>query len=79
GNDSLAWVTPLYHSAGEDTITFSTCSELLNVDGSLLGENMNFKASVGYPSYVTGVFTQTDSIEGSTTFGASPSVTLTSM
>ena len=79
GNDSLAWVTPLYHSAGEDTITFSTCSELLNVDGSLLGENMNFKASVGYPSYVTGVFTQTDSIEGSTTFGASPNVTLTSM
>ena len=79
GNDALAWVTPLYHSAGEDTITFSTCSELLNIDGSLLGANMNFKASVGYPSYYTGVYFETDSIEGSATFGASPSVTLTSM
>ncbi|MBE0419156.1 S8 family serine peptidase [Pseudoalteromonas nigrifaciens] len=79
GNDSWAWGTPLYHSAGEDTITFSGCSELLNIDGTLLGEQMNFKASVGYAAYQSGVFTETDSVTGSTVFGMQPQVAFTSL
>lgn len=79
GNDSLMWVTPLYHSAGEDTITFSGCSESLNIDGTLLGEQMNFKASVGYAAYESGVFTETDSVTGSTVFGMQPQVAFTSL
>ncbi|WP_213611616.1 S8 family serine peptidase [Pseudoalteromonas sp.] len=78
GNDSWQWGTPLYHSAGEDTITFSGCSELMNIDASLLGEPLNFKVSVGYPSYQTGVFTETDSVTGSTVFGVQPSVEMMS-
>ena len=79
GNDSLAWVTPMYHSAGEDTVTFSGCSELMNIDASLIGEPMNFKVSVGYPSYQSGVFSETDSVTGSTVFGVQPQVQITSL
>ncbi|MEI8705034.1 S8 family serine peptidase [Pseudoalteromonas sp. B62] len=79
GNDSLAWVTPMFHSAGENTVTFSACTNLFNVDASLIGKQMNFKASVGSPAYQTGVFSETDSVEGSTLFGTSPTVALTSL
>lgn len=77
GNDTWAWGTPLYHSAGENTITFSGCSELMNIDSSLIGEPMNFKVSVGYPEYQSGVFFETDSVTGSTVFGIQPQVTIT--
>ncbi|WP_409424306.1 S8 family serine peptidase [Pseudoalteromonas sp. RW-H-Ap-1] len=79
GNDALAWVTPLYHAAGEDTITFSGCSELMNIDAAMIGEPMNFKVSVGYPSYQTGVYFETDSVTGSTVFGVQPQVQITSL
>ncbi len=78
GNDAWQWGTPLFHAAGEDTVTFSGCSELMNIDASLLGEPMNFKVSVGYPSYQTGVFSETDSVTGSTVFGVQPAVEMTS-
>ncbi|TMP72437.1 peptidase S8 [Pseudoalteromonas sp. S1609] len=79
GNDTLAWATPLYHAAGEDTITFSGCSELMNIDAAMIGEPMNFKVSVGYPSYQTGVYFETDSVTGSTVFGVQPQVQITSL
>jgi hypothetical protein len=79
GNDSLRFLSDLYHSAGEDTVTLSACTDAFGVDASLIGEQMNFKASVGYPSYTTGIFTETDSVEGSANFGASPQITLTSL
>ena len=79
GNDTLAWATPLYHAAGEDTITFSGCSELMNIDAAMIGEPMNFKVSVGNPSYQTGVYFETDSVTGSTVFGVQPQVQITSL
>lgn len=79
GNDGWAWGTPLLHSAGEDTITFTGCSELMNIDGSLLGQPMNFRVSVGYPSYQSGVFSETDSVTGSVVFGVQPEVQMTSL
>lgn len=79
GNETLQYVTPLYHAAGEDTITFSTCSELLGLDQTMLGEPLNIQASVGYASYQSGVFFETDSVTGSTPFAPAEAVSLTTM
>ncbi|WP_372761927.1 S8 family serine peptidase [Pseudoalteromonas sp.] len=79
GNDRLMYLSGLYHSAGGDTVTLSACAEDFAVDGSYLGEPMNFKVSVGYPSYYTGVYAETDSVTGTMTFGAMPRVSLTSL
>lgn len=79
GTDSLAWATPMYHSAGENTVTFSACTNFFNADSSLVGKQMNLKVSVGDAAYQTGVFSETDSAEGSIIFGAIPTVALKSL
>ena len=76
GNDAWQWGTPLIHEAGGNTITFTGCSEFMNIDASLLGEPMNFKVSVGHPSYQSGIFTETDSVTGTAVFGIQPQVTI---
>ncbi|MFY8326948.1 S8 family serine peptidase [Pseudoalteromonas sp. ZZD1] len=78
GIDGWQWGTPMFHAAGEDTVTFSGCSELLGLDANMLGGTVNIEASVGYPSYQAGVYFETDSVVGSTVFGANPVVDLTS-
>ncbi|MGB1291662.1 MAG: S8 family serine peptidase [Pseudoalteromonas sp.] len=79
GNETLQYVTPLYHSAGEDTITFSACSNILGLTADNIGETLNIKASVGYASYQTGVYFETDSLVGSTPFNQVQPVALTTM
>ena len=76
GEDVWQWGTPMYHAAGEDTVTFSGCSNLLGLDANMLGGTINIAASVGYPSYQAGVFFETDSAAGSTVFTANPAVTM---
>lgn len=78
GEDVWQWGTPMYHSAGEDTVTFSGCSNLLGLDANMLGSTINIEASVGYPNYQAGVFFETDSVVGSTVFTGNPDVTLES-
>ncbi|MDP2633441.1 MULTISPECIES: S8 family serine peptidase [unclassified Pseudoalteromonas] len=78
GNDGWMWGTAMYHAAGEDTVTFSGCSELMGLDASMLGSQINVQASVGYPSYQAGVYFETDSVTGSTTFTGAPRVDLVS-
>ncbi|MDQ9092202.1 S8 family serine peptidase [Pseudoalteromonas haloplanktis] len=76
GDDVWQWGTPMYHSAGEDTVTFSGCSELLGLDANMLGGTINIAASVGYPSRQGGVFFETDSAVGSVVFTGNPAVTM---
>ncbi|MBB1432735.1 MULTISPECIES: S8 family serine peptidase [Pseudoalteromonas] len=78
GEDVWQWGTPMYHAAGEDTVTFSGCSNLLGLDANMLGSTINIAASVGYPNYQAGVFSETDSVVGSTVFTGNPVVTLES-
>ncbi|MBE0456647.1 S8 family serine peptidase [Pseudoalteromonas sp. KG3] len=78
GADQLMWLTPMYHSAGEDTVTFSGCSELMGLNANMLGSTINIAASVGYPNYQAGVFSETDSVVGSTVFTGNPAVSLES-
>lgn len=77
GADQLMWLTPMYHSAGEDTVTFSGCSELMGLNANMLGSTINIAASVGYPNYQAGVFSETDNAVGSVMFtGGNPAVTM---
>lgn len=76
GEDVWQWGTPMYHSAGEDTVTFSGCSELLGLDANMLGGTINVAASVGYPSYQAGVLSETDNAVGSVVFTGNPAVTM---
>ena len=78
GAETLSYLTPLYQSAGEDTITFSVCSERLGLSQDNLGDPLNIKASVGYADYSGGVYYETDSLVGSTTFSTA-AVNLTAM
>ncbi|NNG42641.1 S8 family serine peptidase [Pseudoalteromonas sp. NEC-BIFX-2020_002] len=79
GVETLRYLTPLYHSAGEDTITFSACSNLIGLNQDNLGDTLNIKASVGYAAYNGGVYFETDNIVGSTTFSTSAPVSLTAI
>ena len=79
GAETLRFLTPLYQSAGADTITFSVCSSTLGLTRDNLGDPLNIKASVGYPSYGGGVYFETDSLVGATTFSSSASVSLTAV
>ncbi|WP_405630389.1 S8 family serine peptidase [Pseudoalteromonas sp. Ld20] len=79
GVETLQYVTPLYQSAGEDTITFSACSNLIGLTQDNLGDTLNIKASAGYASYRGGVYYETDSIVGSTPFSTSAPVSLTTL
>ncbi|MGS0498530.1 S8 family serine peptidase [Pseudoalteromonas mariniglutinosa] len=79
GVETLRYLMPLYQSAGEDTITFSACSERLGLTQDNLGDPLNIKASVGYASYSSGVYFETDSLVGATTFSTSAPVSLTSL
>ncbi|KTF13764.1 S8 family serine peptidase [Pseudoalteromonas sp. H105] len=76
GNDGWMWGTPMFHEAGESTVTFSGCSELMGLNADMLGGQINIQASVGYPSYQAGVYFETDSAVGSTTFTGNPTVSM---
>jgi hypothetical protein len=78
GEDVWMYGTRMYHASGEDTVTFSGCSELLGLDANMLGSTVNIQTSVGYPNYQAGVYFETDSAVGATVFGAAPDVALLS-
>ncbi|MGO2128353.1 MAG: S8 family serine peptidase [Pseudoalteromonas prydzensis] len=79
GVDEWRWGTPMGHSAGSKSVQLSGCSEFLGIDASLLGESINIRASVGVADWQSGVFFETDSIEGSTVFGSQPTVSFISV
>ncbi|MGS0536954.1 S8 family serine peptidase [Pseudoalteromonas sp. SaAl2] len=76
GVDGWQWGTPMFHAAGENTVTFSGCSELMGLNADMLGGQVNIAASVGYPSYQAGVYFETDTAVGSTTFTGNPVVSM---
>ena len=72
-----AYVTPMYHSHGSDTITLSACSSLIGLSANELGSELTIEAKVGSPGYQVGIYETTDSVLGTAKFATMAGVSLT--
>ncbi|MBE0365602.1 hypothetical protein PULV_b0211 [Pseudoalteromonas ulvae UL12] len=77
GTPNWAYLSPMYHSYGSDTITLSACSDLIGLSATELGSELTIEASVGYPSYQLGIYETTDSVLGTAKFATMTGVSLT--